>query len=127
MRDVEHGVKIAQALFAERLPDKFKAEEGLIIIPNFTTVEIKDEENKKHAIKAMANTGRFRSAISRNLAKELGLADYDDLLWQQKTLEGTVSVIEVDLYLKGKLIKSAMVLSKKLDRKRHKIDRKSVV
>ncbi len=122
VRDAEHGVKIAQALFAERLPDHFKAEEGLIIIPNFLTVEVRDDQKEKHPVKAMANTGRFRSAISRELATKLGLADYDDLLWQQKTLEGKVPVVEVDFYLKGRLIKSAMVLSKKLDRKRHKIE-----
>ncbi len=122
VRDAEHGVKIAQALFAEMLPDKFRAEEGLIIIPNFITIDVKDDERKKHPVKAMVNTGRFRSAISRELATKLGLADYDDLLWQQQTLEGKVPVIEVDFYLKGRLIKSAMVLSKKLDRKRHKIE-----
>lgn len=122
VRDAEHGVKIAQALFAERLPDRFKADEGLIIVPNKLTIEVRDDRREKHQVKAMADTGRFRSAISRNLAKELGLADYDDLLWQQKTLEGNLPVVEVDFYLKGKLIKTAMVLSKKLDRKRHKIE-----
>ena len=122
VRDAEHGVKIAQALFAERLPDQFKAEEGLIIIPNNVVIEIKNDQGQKQAVKAIANTGRFRSAISRELAQELGLADYDDLLWQQETLEGKVPVVEVDFYLKNKLIKSAMVLSKKLDRKRHKVE-----
>jgi hypothetical protein len=122
VRDAEHGVKIAQALFAERLPDQFKAEEGLIIIPNNVVIEIKNDQGEKQAVKAIANTGRFRSAISRELAQELGLADYDDLLWQQETLEGKVPVIEVDFYLKNKLVKSAIVLSKKLDRKRHKIE-----
>jgi alpha-L-glutamate ligase-like protein len=123
VRDAKHGVKIAQALFAESFADKIKAEEGLKIIPTHPTITVYGDRGQKEAVDAMVNTGRFRSAISENLAEELGLVDIDDLLWQQQeAIEGKVPVVEVSYNLKHQKQKTAMIVTKKLNRTSHKVE-----
>jgi len=123
VRDAEHGVKIAQALFAEHFSDKLMAEEGLQIIPVNPTALVYGSEKQSMTITSLINTSRFRSMISEKLAQELGLVDLDDLLWQQQEgLEGKLPVIEVKLKIKNRLFKTAMVVGKRLDRTRHKIE-----
>ncbi len=123
VRDPQHGVKIAQALFAESFADKIKAEEGLSIIPFDPTIVIFDDTKKPHTTEAIVNTGRHRSAISEALAEELGLVDLDDLLWrQQEFSEGKLPVINVTFKLKQRTITSAMVVTKRLNRSKHKVE-----
>ena len=121
--NADHGVRIAQALFAEKFSDKIKAEEGLTIVsPREEGVVIGENKTKKEAL-ILVNTGRFRSAVSADLADELGLIDLDDLLWfQQESEEGKVPVVEVSFRLKGKLRKTAMVVSKRLNKTKHKLE-----
>lgn len=119
----EHGVRIGQALFAESFSDKIKASDGLTIIEPNEKVLVFDNHKKTHEVLALINTGRFRSAISRELANRLGLIDVEDLLWfQQVTGEGKVPVIEAKLKLKNRTLKTTMIASKGLDRKRNKIE-----
>jgi alpha-L-glutamate ligase-like protein len=121
--NADHGVRISQALFAEKFADKIKAEEGLTIISPRESVLIFGENKVKTEVDGLINTGRYRSAISSKLADELGLIDLDDLLWfQQESEEGKVPVVEVKFKLKGKLRKTAMVVSKRLDKTRSKIE-----
>ena len=79
-----------------------------------------NKDNK--TISGLVNTGRNRSAISMKLAEELGLLDFDDLLWQQKEVEGKVPVVEVTYSIKNKRKKTAMVVTKRLDRLKHKVE-----
>jgi len=119
----EHGVKIAQALFAEQFADKIKAERGIIIIPINPQVIVYGDNHHKDTVPAIVNTGRYRSAIAENVAEKLGLVDLEDLLWrQQEEIEGKVPVVEVKFKIKGKIIKTAMVVSKKLNRRSHDIE-----
>lgn len=122
VRDAKHGVKIAQALFAESFADKIKAEEGLKIISSYPTIQVYGENKKYDAVQAMANTGRYRSAIAEEYAEERGLVDIEDLLWQQESLEGKVPVVEVLFKLKDRKVKTGMIVSKKLNRKNHKVE-----
>jgi alpha-L-glutamate ligase-like protein len=123
VRDPKHGVKIGQALFAETFADKIRIEEGLTIIPIRPIIRVVGEDRRKTAIEALINTSRNRSAISQELAEELGLVDYDDLLWQQQeSLEGKVPVVEVVFQIKNHTIKTAMVVSKRLNRTKHKVE-----
>lgn len=123
VRDAEHGVKIAQVLFAEHFVDKLRAERGLAIISNLPSIEIKGDDNHLETITAMVNTSKSGSSISRKLAEELGLLDYDDLLWQQKeATEGKVPVVEVEFLLKGELIKTAMAVINRLNRKKYQVE-----
>jgi alpha-L-glutamate ligase-like protein len=123
VRDPKHGVKISQALFGEIFVDKLKAEEGLQIISTHPTVTILGEEKLKTTTEAFVNTGRYRSAIAEELADELGLIDIEDLLWQQQvTGEGRLPVVEVSFKLREHLIKTAMIVTKRLNRTKHKVE-----
>lgn len=123
VRNPQHGVKIAQALFAESFADKIKAEEGLQIIPTNPIITLYDDKKRSHHIAAIVNTSRFRSVISESLADELGLVDLEDLLWrQQEGIEGKLPVIEVSFKLKNHLIHTSMLVSKRLNRTSYKIE-----
>jgi alpha-L-glutamate ligase-like protein len=119
----EHGARIGQTLFAETFSDKIKAEDGLAIISPFEEVILYGEGKQKKSVEALMNTGRFRSIISSNLAKELGLIEFDDLLWyQQEKEEGRVPVVEVSFRLKNRKMQTAMVVSRKLNKAKYQIE-----
>lgn len=119
----EHGVKIGQSLFAENFSDKIKAEDGLTIVKPFEEIIVFGEQKLKQETTALMNTGRFRSAISIDLAKELGLIEVDDLLWfQQEKEEGRVPVVEVTYKLKDRKYATAMVVTRKLNKTKHQIE-----
>ena len=119
----EHGVKIAQALFAEKYSDKIMAKDGLTVIDPKIEIEVFGDENQQETVMATVNTGRFSSAIAGDLAKKLGKIDIDDLLWfQQDVKEGKVPVVEVNLTIKDKKIKSTMLVSKRLNKGTCKIE-----
>lgn len=123
VRDAGHGVKIAQALFAESFADKIVAERGIKIISTRESIEVIGENKKKRQTLALVNTARFRSAISQEFAEELDLADIDDLLWQQQeSIEGKVPVVEVTFVLEGQKVKTAMIVTKRLNHTKHKIE-----
>lgn len=122
VRDAQHGVKIAQALFAENFSDNIRAEDGLAIISTKPTITIYGDTKGKATVSGLVNTGRNRSAISMKLAEEMGLLDFDDLLWQQKEVEGKVPVVEVTFSIKNKRHKTAMIVTKRLDRLKHKVE-----
>lgn len=122
VRNPEHGVKIAQALFAETYVDAETAEEGLKILSITPKITIYDSQNHPHQISAFVNTSRVRSAISQKLAHNLGLFDLDDLLWQQESIEGKIPVIDTTISVSNKKKKSAMLVSRKLDKGPHRIE-----
>lgn len=123
VRDAKHGVKIAQALFAESFADKIKVEEGLKIISTTPTISVLGDNDKWYSSDAKVNTGRSRSAIGAQFADQLGLVDLDDLLWrQQESIEGKVPVVEVTFRMKGNKIKTAMVVTKRLNKSKYKVE-----
>lgn len=123
VRDAEHGVKISQALFAERFADKIKAKEGLTIVTAKETITVQGDNKVEQDTVALINTGRFRSMIASSLASQLGLIDLDDLLWfQAEQGEGKIPVVEVKFKLKDQKIKTAMLVSKKLNSSKHKVE-----
>lgn len=119
----EHGAKIGQSLFAETYSDKIKAEDGLKIISPFEEIVIYGEQKQRAEQTALINTGRYRSAISSDLAKELGLIDVDDLLWfQQEKEEGRVPVVQVTYKLRDKKTTTAMVVSRSLNKGKYSVE-----
>jgi alpha-L-glutamate ligase-like protein len=123
VRDAKHGVKISRALFAESFADKIKMEEGLKIISTSPQLSIYGDDKKWYPTQGRVNTGRYRSAISADLAEELGLVDLEDLLWrQQEGLEGKLPVVEVQFSLKGKKHTTAMVVTKTLNKTKHHVE-----
>ncbi len=123
VRDALHGVKISQALFAEKFADKIKAKEGLQIVSPREIVSVYTDQKNTVDVSALINTGRSRSAIASDFANKLGLIDIDDLLWfQPVTGEGKVPVVEVKFKLKGQKIATAMLVSKSLNTSKHKLE-----
>jgi alpha-L-glutamate ligase-like protein len=122
VRNAKHGVKIGQSLFAEIFVDEIRAEKGLQIIPYKPTIQVFDDKKQPHIVGALINTSRYRSAISQDLAEELGHYDIEDMLWRQQEIEGKVPVVEVTFKLEDREIKTAMVVVKRLNRTQHKIE-----
>lgn len=123
VRNAEHGVKISQALFASSFADKIPAPDNQPIISLKPEVQVYDDQKKLHATLAVVDTKRDRSIISEDLADSLGLVDLDDLLWrQQESLEGKLPVVGVTLKIKDKKIETAMMVSKRLNRTKHKLE-----
>lgn len=123
VRNAQHGVKIARALFAEIfLDDQQVIEKGMPIISYRPKIKIYDDRNQAQVVDTLVNTSRYRSAISQNLAEELGHLNLEDLLWRQQEIEGKAPVIEIKLQLKNRKVKTAMVAIKRLNQTRHKIE-----
>ena len=115
--NTEHGVKIAQSLFASTFSDKIVSEEGLTILKSNERLMIFDDKKLGRQVNALINTGRLRTAISEQLAKELQLFDPDNLLWyQQEKKEGLSPVVEVTIKIKQRKIKTAAVVLKRLNK-----------
>lgn len=121
IRDVAHGVRVGKALFAEYFADKVKADEGLTIIENFERVEVRSNDKKRVPVEAMVDTGAYRSSIDETLARELGLVERDNVLW-----EGSYSsalgkqrrkVVGLTYYMKGKRIKTAVSVANRSKRR----------
>ena len=108
VRDAEHGVKIAKALFAERFLDRVKAEEGIKIIGTKELIKIMASDGHREEIWAKVDTGAWRSSIDRTLAQNLGLLKKENILWS-KTFKGSLGtekrpVIGLNYYLTGRKI-----------------------
>jgi alpha-L-glutamate ligase-like protein len=84
VRDTEHGVKIAKALFAGPFADRVKAEEGVKTVHVFETIKIKNDRGKKVKVEAKIDTGAWRSSIDKDMADELGLLKRKNILWYKK-------------------------------------------
>lgn len=121
-RSVSHAVKISQSLFTETVSAQELEGDRTIIAPN-EKVFIYDDKDTSHETQSIINTGRFRSAISLQLAKKFGLYDPDDLLWNQdEEGEGRVPVVEVKFKLKHRVITTQMVVTKKFATVRHDVE-----
>lgn len=117
----EHGVRIGQALFAQRYFET--PEEQLTIVQPKEPALVFGEDGEQKEVLASIKTGRFRGAIAEELAKELGLIDIEDLLWYQTEQgEGKAPVVEVKYALKEEPITTTMIVAKRLNRSKHKLE-----
>jgi len=108
VKDAEHGVKIAKAIFAERFADRVAAEEGIKTIGVWEKVKIIDSKGNKYEVNAKVDTGAWRTSLDKGLAKELGLTRPENILWS-KTVRSALgkekrNVINLKYYLAGRKI-----------------------
>lgn len=112
VRDAEHGVRIAKALFAERFADRVMASEGVKTIGPMEEIKVLDAKGKKVPVRARVDTGAWSSSIDRKLAKDLGLFSKENVLWYSKKIsalgESTRPVINTTFWLSGRKIKASM-------------------
>lgn len=111
VRDAEHGVKIAKALFAGKFSFKVKSDDAVRILKPIETIKIyKYKSKKRKETDARVDTGATRSSIDRKLAEELGLMTPENILWRDRyeyrSAQGlqTRPVISVKYILSGKKI-----------------------
>jgi alpha-L-glutamate ligase-like protein len=121
--NADHGVKIGQALFAEHFADQIEAKDDVPIVEPEENILLYGDNKQRVETKALVNTGRYRSAIASNVAKELGLIDVDDLLWfQQVAGEGKRPVVELKFKMRNKIVDTSVIVSKQLNRKPQKVE-----
>ncbi len=121
--NADHGVRIGRALFAQTFADQIISQEGLVIVSPNEKIIVYSDSQEKIEVQALLHTGRFRSAISKSLAQDLGLLDPEDLLWfQTEKKEGLAPVVETKIEIKGRSINTAVVVSKRLNRTKHKVE-----
>ncbi|QQS39369.1 ATP-dependent zinc protease [Candidatus Woesebacteria bacterium] len=120
VRDAEHGVKIAKALFASVFADRVKASEGIKTVKAIEEIKIKGRRFKKQRKKVLAklDTGAWRTSISLSLAKELGLMTETNILWDKKVKSSLGAeqrpVIELTFFLAGKKITTPASVAKRM-------------
>lgn len=83
VRDAEHGVKIAKALFASSFADRVRAEEGVKTLKNVERVKVYAIGKKSEFVDARIDTGALRSSIDRELAERLGLLSEDNIIFKR--------------------------------------------
>ena len=115
VRDADHGVSIAKALFAGRFVDRVKAEEGIKTIKAVEEIKVLSGSGEKVKVLAKVDTGAWTSAIDRKFAKDLGLLVKGKILWYKRKLsslgEENRPVIPVTFYLAGRKVTCDMTVA----------------
>lgn len=110
IRDSEHGIKIAKALFASPFSDRVRQDEATKIVNTFENIKIKTKEGKKTTISAKLDTGAWRTSIDKKLAEELGLLTKNNILWYKKVRSALGKeerpVIDLVFWLSGKRVET---------------------
>ena len=108
VRNAEHGVKIAKALFAGRFVDRVRAEEGVKTIGVWEEIKVLSGDGVKVPIKAKIDTGAWKTSIDKDLADSLKLEKKSNILWEKeyKSSLGTErrKVIGLTIFLAGRRI-----------------------
>lgn len=122
-RNVNHALRISQSLFAEKYPGLSDGELDRPILEPKEKTLVFDDHQTPHEVQAMINTGRFRSVIAESLANELDLNEPHDELWSKnENHEGRIPVVNVRFKIKDRVISTSMAVSKRLNRKKHKLE-----
>src|SRR5260221_398070 len=110
VRDPEHGVKIAKALFAERFADRVAAKEGIKTIGVWENIKILSGKGEKVEIKAKIDTGAWKTSLDKDLAEKLGIMKSSNILWTKTYTSSLGSekrqVVNLTFYLAGRRIKT---------------------
>jgi len=119
LRNVDHGVRVTKALFAESFVDKVKIREGIKIVEVLEQVKVRGVNGKKQEVLAKIDTGAMRTSIDRTVAESLGLLSPENVLFNRhyRSSLGRMNerpVVEITFWLKGKKIKTtANIASRK--------------
>ena len=113
--NAEHGVRIAQALFAERFADRVKVDEGIKSVNVWELVKIVSKDKKLVEAPAKIDTGAWRTSIDYDMAESLGLI-YPENIIASKSVRSTHGRskrkwINLSFYLAGRKIKTTASLA----------------
>lgn len=126
--DAEHGVRIAKALFSSH---QKRADKASGVLGVFEKIKIKGMDGKRRIIEAKVDTGAYRTAIDKKLARELGLLRAKNILWKRRVKSAIGReerpVILVTFWLHGrKVVTQAGVADRKNMNKRVIIGRRDL-
>lgn len=111
VKDAEHGVKIAKALFSSPFARKQK-EKTPVTVGVFEEVKIRGKNGRKLKVTAKLDTGATRSSIDIQIAKDLGLLTEKNTILTRRFRSALGveerPVIGLTFWLKGKKIKTAV-------------------
>jgi alpha-L-glutamate ligase-like protein len=104
----EHGVKIAQTLFASRFADRVMAEEGVKILDIREPIKLVLNKKGRYELSAKIDTGAWRTSIDKELADELGLLKPENII-TGKYIKSSLGIeerpfINLSYYLAGRRI-----------------------
>lgn len=121
VKSAEHGIKIAQALFADARVAELGA--GVRTIGVFEEIELLDLKTAEEVpVPAKIDTGAFSSSIDAGLAEKLGLTAQDNVVrekWVRSALgREERQVVAVTLWLAGKKVKTVATVSDRSNLKR---------
>jgi len=118
VRNPEHGVKIAKALFAAHFADRVRAEEGVRTISAIEEITIRGANKKRKKVHAKIDTGAWRTSISKDLAGELGLLEENNILWKKRFRSSLGAeerpVINLSFKLAGRRITTPASVAKRM-------------
>lgn len=115
VRDVDHGVEIAKAIFSSKSSTRNKLDDEVYTIKAVEKIKILKGDKKKRLILAKIDTGAWSSAIDVGLATDLGLFDEGKIKGFRRKLsslgEENRPVIPVTVWVSGKKISTHMTVS----------------
>ena len=124
VRTIRQGIEIGKQLFAAR-DEAESIQGGALYSGVFEEVEVESFLGEKQKVKVKIDTGAFRSSIDEELARELGLLDPENILWEigYRSALGREErkVVGITFWLKGKKIKSSASVSDRSKLKRRMI------
>lgn len=85
VRNAEHGINIAKALFSASFADRVKnLEDSAKTISAIEHIVIFGADKRRKKVVAKIDTGAWRTSISQSLAEDLGLLHKNNILWTKR-------------------------------------------
>jgi alpha-L-glutamate ligase-like protein len=115
IRNAEHGVEVARALFTSSFAGRVKEKDEILKIKAIEEVKIRTQNGEKVAITARIDTGAHGTSIDSDFAKQLGIYDKNKILWY-KTTKNAIGrqrrpVIALTFWLAGRKIKTTATVA----------------
>ncbi|MFC1625126.1 sugar-transfer associated ATP-grasp domain-containing protein [Patescibacteria group bacterium] len=108
VRDEEHGVKIAKALFVERFTNRVAIEEGIKTVGVWEKIKVVSAKGERIEVQAKLDTGAWKTSIDKDLAERLNVSNDNNILWTKFYKSGLGQekrkVINLSFYLAGRKI-----------------------
>lgn len=82
--DGQHGINLGKALFASRFAQRVRRDGETRVVGVFEEVKIKGKNGERARVLAKVDTGAWRTAIDRELARKLTLLEPSNILWAKR-------------------------------------------
>ena len=126
VRDPEHGVHIAKALFAASFAHRVRPKDEIKTISALEEITIKGvAKGQRKKVMAKIDTGAYRTSVEYKIAKELGLLRKENIFLTTRRVRSSLGVTERPIigftfWLAGRKIKTYTSVAKR-DRLRYSV------